>query len=297
MTEYGSSLLSAMSWFIQLAFAFVGFAAVLKLGFVRRYRWQVSLKSWKKGGAPPWFLKLWRTDRDSPALRERQLLFARCGIRLSPAAYLATQRMAITLLPAAGLSVYSLGRIGWITPLASWNMMIGCSLLIAAAAFDRTALNGFQRYRTDRIRRELVIVGSQLLYYTGSRLHLHGKLMRCLPLTRTIRGETGLLLNEWYYDADAALRRFKDRLGTEEAYAFSECLRTLKTHESEEVYGLLRDIVKDYKAKIEMAKASRKETSSYLLFVLAGIPILYTFQLFLFPWVQEAAKLFDSLNP
>jgi uncharacterized membrane protein YdbT with pleckstrin-like domain len=67
--------------------------------------------------------------------------------------------------------------------------------------------------------------------------------------------------------------------------------------ESEEIYEMLREVVRDYKAQIELAKDSRKETTSYLLFVLAGIPILYTFQIFLYPWVQEAAKLFDALNP
>ncbi|KIL36823.1 hypothetical protein SD71_05280 [Cohnella kolymensis] len=167
----------------------------------------------------------------------------------------------------------------------------------AVAAYDRVWLQSFRRYRTDRIRGEIVAVSSQLLYYTGSRLHLHGKLMKCLYLTRHIRGEMGLLLNEWYHDADHALKRFKDRLGTDEAYGFAESLRSLRLNESEDIYDLLRESVRDYKAKIVLAKDSRKETTSYLLFVLAGIPILYTFQIFLYPWVQEAAKLFDALNP
>ena len=107
----------------------------------------------------------------------------------------------------------------------------------------------------------------------------------------------GLLLNEWYHDADAALKRFKDRLGTEEAYGFAESMRSLRLNDSQDIYDLLREVVRDYKSQIELAKDSRKETTSYLLFILAGIPILYTFQVFLFPWVQEANKLFDALNP
>src|SRR5690606_19026827 len=124
-----------------------------------------------------------------------------------------------------------------------------------------------------------------------------GRLMRCLPLTRMIRGELTGLLNEWYHDPDQALSRFERRLGTEEAHGFAEILRSMRMHESEEVYGLLREMVNEYKARTELAKEGRKETFSYVLFVLAGIPILYMFQVFLYPWVLEASRLFEALNP
>jgi hypothetical protein len=142
----------------------------------------------------------------------------------------------------------------------------------------------------------LVIVSSQLLYYSGSRLHLHGKLTRCLPFTKLMRADMQLLLNEWYHRPDTALSRFRERLGTSDAYGFVETLRTLRMGESEEVYDMMREMAKEYKAKIDLAKAGRKETVSYVLFVLAGIPILYTFQIFLYPWVQQSQRLFDLLN-
>lgn len=225
------------------------------------------------------------------------MLLAGCGLRLSPALYLAARRSAIALLGAGAAAGLALGQAGWISAALAWNEAFLVLLLGGLLLFDRPCLEAIQRYRTDRIRREIVAVISQLLYYTGSRLHLHGKLMRCLPYTRLIRGELQLLLNEWYHDADAALGRFKARLGTQEAFGFTETVRSLRLYESNDVYGMLREVVNEYKANIDLAKAGRKETTSYVLFVLAGIPILYTFQIFLYPWVQEAQRLFDALNP
>jgi len=184
-----------------------------------------------------------------------------------------------------------------ITEISRWWRQILVVVIIAGLAyFDGAALGAMRKYRTDRIRRELIAVSSQLLYYTSSRLHLHGKLMKCLPLTSMIRTELGLLLNEWYHDPERALQHFKERLGTDEAYGFAESIRSLRLHESDEVYDLMRELVREYKAKIDLAREGRKETASYLMFVLAGIPILYTFQIFLHPWVQEASRLFDALN-
>ncbi len=225
------------------------------------------------------------------------MLLAGCGIRIPPEAYLSYRRSLLFLLPVVGLGVYLTGEKGFISPLLCFNFLLGLMAVVGLAACDRMWLQSFRRYRKDRIRREIVAVSSQLLYYMGSRMNLHGKLMKCLSLTRHIRNEMGLLLNEWYHDADTALKRFKERLGTDEAYGFAESMRSLRLNESEEIYDMLREVVRDYKAQIELAKDSRKETTSYLLFVLAGIPILYTFQIFLYPWVQEASKLFDALNP
>lgn len=233
----------------------------------------------------------------SVSLQERRILLSGCGIRYPPESYLAYRRSAIFMLPFSGIVIYELMDWGHMQAAMGWKALLALSVLFALAVSDRYWLQSIRRYRTDRIRREIVAVSSQLLYYAGSRLHLHGKLMKCLSLTRHIRGEMGLLLNEWYHDADAALRRFKERLGTDEAYGFAESMRSLRLNESEDIYAMLREVVRDYKAQIELAKDSRKETTSYLLFVLAGIPILYTFQIFLYPWVQEAAKLFDALNP
>lgn len=297
MAGYGEGLSSVIGWLLQFVLAFVSIAALLKALTATRNRWRIQLKDWRLHRTPRWWLALWRASEESAPLQERRVLLAGCGIRFPPDAYLAYRRCAMLLcLLVAGL-IYALGKRGMISGFASWNAGLTVAILFAAIAYDQALLQAFKRYRTDRIRKEIVSISSQLLYYSGSRLHLHTKLMKCLPLTRGIRTEMSLLLNEWYHDADASMRRFKERLGTDEAYGFAETIRSLRLDESESIYDLLREVVREYKNKIELAKHSRKETTSYLLFVLAGIPILYMFQIFLYPWVREAAKLFDALNP
>jgi len=297
MSEYMKTLMFGLSWLLQFVFLFAGIYAAIRLVFSPRNRWRIHLTGWRKRRAPRWWYRLWRVDRESVALQERRVLLAGCGIRYPPESYLAIRRCLLTLLPVTAAILYGLQGRGALSAMTCWNAIFGLAVSAVAISLDRSALLSMRRHRTDRIRREIVAVISQLLYYTGSRMHLHGKLMKCLSLTRHIRNEMGLLLNEWYHDADVALKRFKERLGTDEAYGFAESIRSLRLNESDEIYGLMREIVRDYKAQIELSKQSRKETTSYLLFVLAGIPILYTFQVFLYPWVQEAAKLFDALNP
>jgi len=294
MSAYGQGLIVGIGWLIQFLLLFASAAAVLKALLSPRNRWRIYLKVWRLGDAPRWWIKLWRTDRESAALRERRAYLAGCGLRFAPDIYLAHRRCLLVVLPVLGMALYALGSGAGF---AIWNVYIGLFFVYLFAAYDRVWLKSLRTYRTDRIRKEIVAVCSQLLYYTGSRLHLHGKLLKCLPLTRHIRSEMSFMLNEWYHEADHALQKFKERLGTDEAYGFAESLRSLRLNESDEIYDLLREIVREYKAKIELAKESRKETTSYLLFVLAGVPILYTFQIFLYPWVQEASKLFDALNP
>jgi hypothetical protein len=209
---------------------------------------------------------------------------------------LAAKRTAMAgALAVAGVAWTAIGR-GWADEAAGWPWAAAGLLAVVPMVADRLLLNAFRRYRADRIRGEIVAVSRGLLYYTGSRLHLHGKLLRCLPYARLIRGDLQLLLNEWYQDPDASLRRFKERLGTEEARGFAEALRTLRLHEGEEVYDMLRELVDEYKAKIHLARESRRETASYGLFVLAGIPVLYMFHVFLYPWVREAQMMFDALQ-
>lgn len=297
MTDYMQSLIIGIGGFVQFVLIFAGVFLILRLFFAPRIRWRIQMRGWRTRDTPRWWLRIWGTDKDSVALQERRMLLAGCGIRYPPEAYLAYRRCLLFTLPVIGGIVYVMQEKGEISVVLSWNIFFALLLVVGLIVSDRMWLQSLRRYRIDRIRREIVAVSSQLLYYTGSRLHLHGKLMKCLVLTRHIRGEMGLLLNEWYHDADYALKRFKERLGTDEAYGFAESMRSLRLNESEEIYDMLREIVRDYKAQIELAKDSRKETTSYLLFVLAGIPILYTFQIFLYPWVQEAAKLFDALNP
>jgi hypothetical protein len=293
MSDYGVTLFALAGYLTQFAAASCGLAVLIQAAVFRRSRWRMNWRSWRKRDVPAWLLKLWRTDRESKSLHARTIWLAGCGMRIDPRLYLAYRRMALFLLAMIAGTGIVLDKSGM-----GAARLIVPALAVAAGLvyFDGALLNAIRKYRTDIIRKELIAVASQLLYYAGSRLHLHNKLMKCVSLTRLIRPELIVMLNEWYHDPDQALRQFKEKLGTEEAYGFAENLRSLRLHESEEVYESLKALVREFKARVEWARESRKETTSYLLFVLAGIPILYTFQVFLYPWVQEAARLFDALN-
>ena len=92
------------------------------------------------------------------------------------------------------------------------------------------------------------------------------------------------------------IQNFKQRLGTDDAISFVETINALRQDQNEEFYTLLRERIEEYKEKIEIARDSRKETTSYILFVLSAVPILYTFQVFIYPWVSEVQHLLSSLN-
>lgn len=297
MTGISQTLYATVLWLVQFMAGTVGVAFVLHAATYRKPRWRVSFAGWRKHGPPRWWLRATGCGSDSSALQERRLLLAGCGIRLDPAVYLASRRSLIFACVAAACVAATGGAFGIVSEVMLWKTLPFVAALAVVAAFDKALLDSFKRYRCDRIRKELIAVMNQLIYYMGSRLHLHGKLMRCMPYTRIIRGDFQLLLNEWYYDADKALLRFKERLGTSEGYSFAETMRSMRLHESDEVYRMLRDVLAEYKAGIELARAGRKETASYALFVLAGLPILYTFQIFLYPWVRESQKLFEVLKP
>lgn len=296
MSGYGVTLSAALGMVMQFVFTFISLAALLRAVTATRNRWRIQLRDWRLYRMPAWWLALWRADVESTALQERRVLLTGCGIRFPAEAYLACRRFLIFCSMAAGGIVYGLSNGGWLSDAAV--VYSGCMIvmLFIASLYDNAWLQVYKQYRTDRIRKEIVSVSSQLLYYAGSRHHLHAQLMKCVPLTRQIRTEMTYMLNEWYHDADAALTKFKERLGTDEAYSFAETLRSMRLDSGEAFYDMLREIVREHKNKIELARQSRKETTSYLLFVLAGIPILYMFQIFLYPWVHEAAKLFDALN-
>jgi hypothetical protein len=176
-----------------------------------------------------------------------------------------------------------------------WGMTAAVAALVAVA-FDRVWLEAAARRRRSRIVAEIYTLCHQLSYYAGSNMNLHGKLSRCTPFTAKIRREWQQLLNEWYEDPDEALHRFRTRLATDEAYSFAETLHAMRLGESEAFYRLLRQRIADYKAQLELMKEGRRETFSYVLFVLAGIPILNTFRVFIYPWVNEGRKLFDALQ-
>ncbi|WP_213527653.1 hypothetical protein [Paenibacillus sp. J31TS4] len=249
--------------------------------------------------APPaaGVLRLLLIGPDAAKIEACRQLLAGCGLRIHPLRYWLWKRLtlgAALLAVAIGYAALSRPYLAlYLSPYAFMATGGGAGLLLLA---DRTVLEAIRRQRTGRIVKEIYTISRQLLYYNGSRLNLHAKLERCLPFSRGIRKDFAQLLNEWYYDPAAAIGAFRLRLGTDEAYSFAETLDSIRRHEHESYYDLLRQRIGDYKDRIELAKESRKETASYLLFLLAGIPILNTFRLFIYPWVQEGQKLFQTLN-
>jgi hypothetical protein len=233
---------------------------------------------------------------NSRSMREKQQLLIGCGLTWRSEVYVATRRMlTLSLLAIIWGTIY----IDQYSGPYEFHLRVVQILLCALISFmwlDKPFLEAFMRYRRQKIISDIYIISRQLLYYTGSRMNLHTKLVRCIPYTHMIRNELYMLTNEWYHNASYAISRFKQRIGTEEGYNFAETLNSLRQHESEEYYELLRQRVQDYKEKLELTKEGRKESVSYILFTLAGIPILFTFRVFIYPWVAEGQKLFDSLG-
>ncbi|WP_438448502.1 hypothetical protein [Gorillibacterium sp. sgz5001074] len=280
------------------AYAFLRRLFGLFSGRRRRFRLREIGNAMAGGRPPEWLMKACFLSLVRAEAREewRQLLSA-AGIRMEPLWYLVLRRSLAGFLAGAGIWMWRYGAPPQLpVPLpakVSALLTAGGALLVHG---DRYVWNAVKRYRTNRIVEEIFAVSRQLLYFDGSPLHLHGKLSRCLPYTRLIRQEWHLLLNDWYHDQEGAVRRFRERLGTEEAHGFAETIQSLRQYDGEAYYELLRQRVQDYKEKLELHRDSRKESVSYVLFVLAGLPIMYTFQIFIHPWVQEGRRLFDSLG-
>lgn len=256
-----------------------------------------SLAIYKGSGKKKW---LFRTlaislDRDKDA-EYRQLLEA-VGVQWGSENYRLWMRV-ILYASAAWLGViYAFwDRLGLRFNALAVVMLLIPFIAIVIALFDKMWLEAIGKYRRHIITKEIYAIGHQLLYYSGARMNLHAKLVRCIPFTSLLRDTWLLLIQEWYEDPEEALVRFKHRAGTDEAYSFAETLHILRMNEHENYYDLLRQRIRDYKEKLEMAKESRKESFSYILFILAGIPILNTFRVFMHPWVEEGRRLFESLN-
>ncbi|EXX86067.1 hypothetical protein BG53_12715 [Paenibacillus darwinianus] len=283
----------------QFGFGFIAVTALLKAVLERRPRW-AHLTSEDGSGSgrliPDRWLRIGGLSRNSPSFRERESLLAGCGFTADAAIYALARRAAVLVLGSAGTSAAL--STGFLSALGLPPMALTAVFLLAATVCwrDKPLLEAFRQYRGQRIMRELNAVSSQLLYFAGTSMNLHVKLMRSVPYTTVIRSDLQRLLGEWYHDAGDAIRRFKLRIGTPEGAGFAETIEALRLHEDEAYYDLLKERVADYKIKLELARESRKESASYALFVFAGAPILYTFQIFIYPWVQEGQKLFQSLN-
>lgn len=219
-------------------------------------------------------------------------LLSGVGVQLDAAIYLAVKRCA-----TAGLLIIGGATWGYGAPqAATFAISLGFGVLLLLLASDKMWLEMLGKYRQQRIAAEIFAISSQLLYYAGSRLNLHAKLVNCLPFAKKLRKEWQMLIHEWYEDPEEALHRFRMRTSTDEAYTFAETLNSLRHNDSPYYYDLLRQRIRSYKDKLELAKESRNESTSYILFVLAGIPILNTFRVFIQPWLEEGRKIFESLN-
>ncbi|UVI31313.1 hypothetical protein [Paenibacillus spongiae] len=280
----------------QYILGFIIAVYLLRALLERRPRFaHLMMGRWRSKQVPEAWLRFVRLTRNEPSFKERERLLAGCGITWDAGWYAVIRRLFFIASPLLAAAAYGLSQVtvGPVPPLSA-PLVLAVSIMMLL--WDRPWLDAYRRVRTERMTKEIYMVSNQLLYLAGSSLHIHAKLMRCLSFTKAMRTDLQLLLGEWYHDAEGALRRFKLRIGTEEGLSFAETIDSLRLHESEHYYDLLRERIQDYKEKLELAKESRKESASYILFVLAGIPILYTFQIFIYPWVREGQKLFESLN-
>lgn len=296
MSQWVQQVMSIVMLAGQLVFGAIAIYAILQLWPRRTNRWKhLTLLSWRTKQAPDSWLRMLHVTRDSSSFLELELLLAGCGITGDAAWYMLARKVLFTIISLMIVAVLALHE-----PLSSYislTYFIPCLFIILLFLYiDLVWLRSIRKVRALQMTKEIFIVSKQLLYLSDSSLHIHTKLLRCVPFTRLMRSDLERLLAEWYHDAGEALQRFKLRLGTEEGLSFVETLDSLRLHESQQYYELLRARIEDYKEKIELAKESRKESTSYFLFVIAGIPILYTFQVFIYPWVSEAQKLFQSLN-
>ncbi|HUC93048.1 MAG TPA: hypothetical protein VMS09_13665 [Paenibacillus sp.] len=283
----------------QFGLGFIAVSTLLRALLKRRPRWaHLPMEDGTGTGRrlPDRWLRIGGFSRASPSFLERESLLAGCGFTADAAIYAVGRRAALLLFGTAGTAAALFPANIPIQGLSPFALAVVCLLAATACWLDKPLLEAFRRYRGQRIMRELNAVSNQLLYFAGTSMNLHVKLMRCVPYTSAIRPDMQRMLGEWYHDAGDAIRRFKQRIGTPEGAGFAETIEALRLHEDEAYYELLKERVADYKAKLELVRESRKESASYALFVIAGAPILYTFQIFIYPWVQEGQKLFQSLN-
>lgn len=234
--------------------------------------------------------------REHPAMRRRQALLAACGLHLDAVAYTCWKRLAVLTAAAGGPAAWLLARESATGrgPHALWPLAVAG--LLALLLFDGPLLERLQQVRRYRIMQELDAIGRHLLYTGGLRINLHARLLRCVPLVRVLRTEWYRLTADWYQGAEEALRRFRERVGTPEARDFAETLNALRQYEDDRYYDLLRERIADNKAKMELLRESRTEMIGYVFLVLAGVPVMYAFRLFLYPWVAEGQRLFQLLD-
>jgi len=239
---------------------------------------------------------LFLVPKEESRLEELGSLLESSGWSIDATDYTAGKRLLIVVFTFGGMLAYWGWEKQWISGIALLAAAAVCVTVLVVLGCDKLIWRAMREQRRARIVREIQLVSSQLLYYKHSRMNLHHQLQRCVPLTSYIRKELQLMVNEWYEGAGEAIRRFRKRLMTDEADDFAETLNALRLHGSEHYYELLEERISYYKERLALIREGRKEATSYLLFVMSGVPIFYTFLIFIYPWVAEARVLFQSLG-
>lgn len=240
---------------------------------------------------PSWVRWLFVPFRKGVEGHYQELLVA-AGMKMDVMVYTVLKRILASVAVILILWFLS-GNVSGVLPI--WGT-ISCLIIVFLVVFDHLILEQIGKRRRAIITEEIYSLCHQLSYYAGAEMNVHTKLTRCTSFTGRIRQEWLLLLQEWYEDPEEALYRFRQRIGTEEAYSFAETLSAMRRGESEAFYDLLRQRIADYKESLDLVKEGRKETYSYALFVMAGIPIVNTFRIFIYPWVEEGQKLFQTIQ-
>lgn len=276
---------------------FVFFKTLLTIFFIRRAIWRLAANPYSYTKKSKLF---WNRAATSDKLEQYSNLLKAAGLNWPASPYL-WWRKAVVAFCLVVLIVFWFNRhseaLSYLMSNTWVNAMMFVSIsAVCLASSDKLLFDLLAKHRNRYLVNEIYTLCKQLLYYSSSKSNLHHRLRKCTAHTQRIRKEWLLLIHEWYEDPEKALHRFADRLGTPEAYRLSQTLNAIRLFEHDSYYKLLHERVQDYKEKIELYKEGRKETTSYVLFVLAGIPILYTFRLFIHPWVSEGQRLFELLQ-
>ncbi|TXK81024.1 hypothetical protein [Paenibacillus sp. N3.4] len=244
---------------------------------------------------PSWLFACLRIS--SQNIEEKRQLLLGCGIWMDAALYESVRRLSIVGVFAIGALAYGAKEYSWLAFLIEpIYVMMGAGCLLIFLLFDKKTLAQLKEQRAHRIIKEIYLISHHLLYYDNSHMNLHAKLLLCAGHTRYIKSHFQCMLNEWYQGAEIAIQHFQARLGTDEAHSFGETINAMRLNEHSSYYELLKQRIQDYKEKMELVQASKKETVSYVLFVLAGLPILNTFRVFMYPWIADGQRLFNAIN-
>ncbi|MEY4479633.1 MAG: hypothetical protein RLZZ267_311 [Bacillota bacterium] len=158
------------------------------------------------------------------------------------------------------------------------------------------ALKLFEKRRQARQVNELIIMIRQLLYFRDIPINLHAKLRKCVPVVRVIRSDLMKLCTEWYEDPEKAIQLFRYRVNNQHAEGVCDTLISIFQYEHEDYYTHLESRMNQLKQVQKQNKETRKESRSYVLFILSGLPLIHSFQIFIYPWLIEGNQLFDQLN-